>query len=466
MSRSYQEAVEALNTFHNAAELEKQRKSGGRDLTRSLPETRDYMRRLNITNEDLARMRIIHVAGSKGKGSTAAMCDALLRQQGFSTGLFTSPHLIEVRERIRVNGAPLSRAEFASTFWELYDALDATPPADDILNFPTYFRATFLMALLAFKRLKLDAIILEVGIGGLYDATNVVLEPWVCGITRLGLEHTSILGNTLTEIAHQKAGIMKENVPCFSQPQEPTAWRALEEAATQHRPKFLLQTDPLPPVAMHGHIPPLNLGIAGAHQFFNAGLAVQLVRYWTRRYRGTAPDRSGRTQVLRRGRTVYYIDGAHTVDSCQAAASWVRSKLPHPSSTQGGPCRVSMIFNCTGDRLPADLLQPINHTISLASQRRHPEICRTAFLGLEYLKLSRKLQARDTTQVELESQVFVVDSIECAIAQLEHAAIPAKQDEGLDSRDELLDGPEQHVIVTGSLHLVGGFLAQIGMEVQ
>jgi len=327
------------------------------------------------------------------------------------------------------------------------------------------------------------------------------------------------MGNTLTEIAHQKAGIMKENVPCFSQPQEPTAWRALEEAATQHRPKFLLQTNPLPPVAMHGHIPPLNLGIAGAHQFFNAGLAVQLVRYWTRRYRGTAPDRSdytspvqvdladlhrderaaledcrwpGRTQVLRRGRTVYYIDGAHTVDSCQAAASWVRSKLPHPSSTQGGPCRVSMIFNCTGDRLPADLLQPfvdqldfdqvvfcpnigsinhlhkdqINHTISLASQRRHPEICRTAFLGLEYLKLSRKLQARDTTQVELESQVFVVDSIECAIAQLEHSAIPAKQDEGLDSRDELLDGPEQHVIVTGSLHLVGGFLAQIGMEVQ
>lgn len=132
-----------------------------------------------------------------------------------------SPHLIEARERIRINMQPISRDMFARYFWMCWDLLHDNPqPATDHgPPMPTYFRFLTLLAFKVFCEEKVDLAILEVGMGGLYDATNIVKAPAVCGITSLAIEHKSILGSTLAEIATQKAGILKAGIPAFVVPQ-------------------------------------------------------------------------------------------------------------------------------------------------------------------------------------------------------------------------------------------------------
>ena len=166
---------------------------------------------------------MIHVTGTKGKGSTCAFVEAALRQCGFRTGLYTSPHLVEVRERIRINGVPLSRALFAKYHRETETRLlanrDLSSAVEMPTALPTYFRYLTLMALHAFREERTDVAILEVGIGGRYDATNVVERPVVCGITSIGLDHQSVLGHTRDAIADHKGGILK--VLLASRPRKP-----------------------------------------------------------------------------------------------------------------------------------------------------------------------------------------------------------------------------------------------------
>lgn len=153
---------------------------------------------------------IIHIAGTKGKGSTAAYTEKILRDQGLRTGLFTSPHMISPCERIRINGIPLAEDKFATVFWNCYDRLLRS--SDENNHAVHFFQILLVMALQSFCDEKVDAAIVEVGIGGTLDVTNFV-SPTVTAITLIDYDHTQILGNTLPEIAAQKAGIIKVSPP-------------------------------------------------------------------------------------------------------------------------------------------------------------------------------------------------------------------------------------------------------------
>jgi dihydrofolate synthase/folylpolyglutamate synthase len=167
----------------------------------------------------------IHVAGTKGKGSTSAFCASALQAAGYKTGLYTSPHLLDFTERMQVNGQPISHADLAALVEEIKPAVAAEP-------FLTTFELTTALAFLYFARQKVDAAVIEVGLGGRLDATNII-TPRVSVITALSYDHTAVLGETLTLIAGEKAGIIKPGVPVVSSPQKPEALAVLEKVAAE-----------------------------------------------------------------------------------------------------------------------------------------------------------------------------------------------------------------------------------------
>jgi dihydrofolate synthase / folylpolyglutamate synthase len=176
--------------------------------------------------------RIVHVAGTNGKGSTSAMIESGLRAAGLRTGLFTSPHLIEPTERIRISGCPVPVEQFTAAF----DRVHAC--AEELLNHgaidfhPTYFETVTAMAFLLFQELKTETVVLEVGLGGRLDATNVV-EPELCVITPVDFDHEALLGKSLEAIAGEKAGILKRGVPAVFAKQRPEAQRELDRRAAE-----------------------------------------------------------------------------------------------------------------------------------------------------------------------------------------------------------------------------------------
>jgi dihydrofolate synthase/folylpolyglutamate synthase len=166
---------------------------------------------------------IIHVAGTKGKGSTSALCASALRAAGYTVGLYTSPHLLDYVERIQINGAPISHGQLVELVEEIRLAVSRVP-------FLTTFEITTALAFLAFAKYGANAAVFEVGLGGRLDATNIV-TPKVSVITSLSYDHTAVLGNTLTLIAGEKAGIIKQGVPVISSPQKDESLAVLERVA-------------------------------------------------------------------------------------------------------------------------------------------------------------------------------------------------------------------------------------------
>ena len=172
----------------------------------------------------------VHIAGTKGKGSTAAMCASVLTRQGYRTGLYTSPHLHTFRERISIDGYPVTEREFASLVDEVWPAVEWVRDSEG-LGEVTMFEILTAMALRHFRRAA-DCQVIEVGLGGRLDTTNLV-EPWVCTITSLSLDHTSILGDTLECIAREKAGIIKSSAPVVTAPQPPEALGVIESVCSE-----------------------------------------------------------------------------------------------------------------------------------------------------------------------------------------------------------------------------------------
>ncbi|NXM96523.1 FOLC protein, partial [Sylvia borin] len=308
----------------------------------------------------------------------------------------SSPHLVQVRERIRINGQPISKDLFNKYFWLVYNRLEETKdPAH--ASMPAYFRFLTIMAFHVFLQEKVDLAVVEVGIGGTYDCTNIIRAPVVCGVSSLGIDHTSILGDTMEKIAWQKGGIFKPGVPAFTvaQPERPLEVlreRAQERKGSRFSPQCPLYLCPELDDFEEG-CRPLELGLAGAHQRSNAALALQLARTWLQR-RGCqglgelkeippstkvlerpvplAPafqltdamiqglrdtEWLGRTQVLSHGPVTWYLDGAHTTSSIQACVRWFRqAALNQDKPHDGSEVRV-LLFNATGDRDTAALLK-------------------------------------------------------------------------------------------------------------
>ena len=176
--------------------------------------------------------RIVHVAGTNGKGSVCAFVASVLERAGISTGFFSSPHLVDIRERFRLNGEMIGREAFAACLNRVMDSLEAFRQKTGKTEYhPTFFELLFFMGMLWFSEQKAEAIVLETGMGGRLDATNVVRQPAVCVITRIGMDHMEYLGDTKEEIAGEKAGIIKQHTPVVFWDDDPSVSQVIVEKA-------------------------------------------------------------------------------------------------------------------------------------------------------------------------------------------------------------------------------------------
>ena len=174
----------------------------------SLEHTRVFLNKLEINQN---KMKIIHIAGTNGKGSVCAMVSNILVKAGKRTGLFTSPHLVKVNERVRIDNVLISDEEFLKAFSKVKSVV--TEMEKEGYLHPSYFEFLFLMAMSIFNEKNVEYIVLETGLGGRLDATNSILKPVITVITSIGFDHMEYLGNTIEDIAGEKAGIIKENIP-------------------------------------------------------------------------------------------------------------------------------------------------------------------------------------------------------------------------------------------------------------
>jgi len=214
---------------------------------------------LQIRTEAAPDRTIFHVAGTNGKGSLCAMLDSMCCESGRKTGLFTSPHLVSFRERIKVNGHLISKDDALAGLTALREASEKIDPA------PTFFEIVTALALRHFQNEGCEIVVLETGMGGRLDATNVV-TPTVAAITTIDLDHQQWLGDTLTAIAKEKAGIIKRGVPVVSSPQAPDAAEVLRRTCMTERAPLTFVDRPLEEN--------WKLGLLGSHQRWNAAQAL------------------------------------------------------------------------------------------------------------------------------------------------------------------------------------------------
>ncbi len=245
------------------------------------------------------RARVVHVAGTNGKGSTCAFIESVARAAGYKTGLFTSPHLVEFNERIRVNGEHIPDEDAARLINYVRELIEdwETPP--------TFFEIVLAVAMLYFAEKEVELIVLETGMGGRLDATNAVPKD-VAVITPIGLDHTQYLGSTLYDVAGEKAGIISWHRPVVIAPQEPDAVRAIHEAALRMDTDFRIITSECE----------LPLGLAGAHQRRNAALALAALHALPHFLCSAEEEARGLAQVRWPGRFEEVLpgvimDGAH-----------------------------------------------------------------------------------------------------------------------------------------------------------
>lgn len=259
-------------------------------------------------------VKVIHVAGTNGKGSTCAMIDAVARAAGCRTGLFTSPHLVDYRERVRVSGAEISEEDCAAMLTELRAICGALDPH------PTFFEISLALAMRWFRERECELIVLETGMGGRLDATTAVPAD-VCAVTPVGLDHMQWLGDTVEKIAAEKAGIFVEGKPAISAPQVAAARRVLEKEANERRCPLSFIEAPLAgyPVAL-----------PGAHQRWNAALALECLHAAGLRLdyevvlHGLSTVRwPGRFERLVQAGREVVLDGAHNPQGAAVlAATW------------------------------------------------------------------------------------------------------------------------------------------------
>lgn len=302
-----------------------------------LERIRELMEKLGNPQRDL---KFIHVAGTNGKGSTCAMLDSVLRAAGYRVGLNTSPYIMTFNERIRVDGEMISDEALA----DLTERV--RPVAEAMEEHPTEFELITAIAMLYFKEQNCDIVVLEVGLGGLLDASNVIDVPEVAVIAAMGMDHVALLGPTLTEIAREKAGIIKQGGTVVSYGGAPEADEVFFHCCAQQG-AHLTEVD----FSSLGHVKTdlsgaefdfgvrkgLHIPLAGAYQVRNAALAVTVLEVLREKGWKISVDAiraglaeaswAGRFEVLSR-EPVFLLDGAHNAHGMRAAVESLKLLLP------------------------------------------------------------------------------------------------------------------------------------------
>ena len=380
----------------------------------------------NIDNFNLDRMRrllgklgsphkmlnAVHIAGTKGKGSTAAMLSGMLQACGFNVGLYTSPHLVDLRERIQVNGRMISEAELRNLLGKIFTVTKSLGEGND----PTFFEIMTAVAFLHFVDKDVDLAVVETGLGGRLDSTNV-LKPKVCAITSISYDHCQQLGDTLSSIASEKAGIFKRGVPAISVPQVSEVERTLRKVANAARSPLMFtgkdinfsyrfestKTDGpqtrvcvTTPLSRYEH---LRVPLAGEHQALNCGLALALLDKLKElgydiddRQAIGGLDRTvlpGRMEMLHNDPRVI-ADGAHNPGSIEALMLAIGQNISYDSMV--------VIFGCNRDKDIRGMLRCVGQGADkvIFTRSSSPRSAEPEDLAARYTDLGGMCQAADT----------------------------------------------------------------------
>jgi len=352
----YQDALDYIFEYVN---YEKQMRYPYNAVTFNLNRMKELLDRLGNPQ---SRFQCVHIAGTKGKGSTSAMVESVLRTAGYRTGLYTSPHLHTWRERIRVGGALMTKRDLVALLDQHRQAIEMTPGI-------TAFEIMTALAFSYFAQREVEWAVLEVGLGGRLDATNVV-HPAACGITSLSYDHVELLGHTLSLIAWEKAGIIKAGVPVVSAPQEPEAMGVIQRVCADTGARLVTVgqdwrweqdgidlTGQSLVVRGPGGRPTLSnlrIPLLGRHQLVNATTAVAIlaelnaqgVRIEEEAVRaGLATTHwPGRLEVLQT-RPVLVVDSAHNANSALKLRAALAEWFPRPPRRE-----LALIFGASADK--------------------------------------------------------------------------------------------------------------------
>ena len=324
--------------------------------------------------------KVIHVAGTNGKGSVCAYLDAMLRAQKKRVGLFTSPHLVKINERIVVDGEMLSDAQFLSVFEKVQAAVGRMQ--EENLPHPTFFEFLFGMAVTAFAEAKVEYAVLETGLGGRLDATNTVEQPVCSVITSIGYDHTELLGNTLEEIAAEKAGIIKKGTPVIYMEGAEESNRVIEETAKNlgNRCKKIgknafkilgIQNKSIAFSCASAYYEDVTwrLNNTGAYQPENACLALEVMRLLFGEAKQLRAWQEALSQVIWKGRMEevqpdVFIDGAHNISAVERFAESVKKN----STGQGTILLFSAVQDKDYEQMIAYLCRQVDAEIYLVTQ--------------------------------------------------------------------------------------------------
>jgi len=359
------------------------------------------------------RLRFIHVAGTNGKGSTCAMLESIYRAAGLRVGLFTSPHLVSFRERIQVNRQLIQENEVAVLVDDLKFRIN------DLKSHPTFFEVVTIMALRYFAAKQCDLVIWETGLGGRLDSTNIV-TPIASVITNVQLDHQQWLGNTIPAIAREKAGIIKDRVPCFTASEDDSALQTIAQVAARHNAAFWTVSR-----AEAAELRKYEIPLVGEHQLQNAALAVAVVRLLGNQI--SVPEQAigdglkktdwpGRFQIVKRGDQTIVLDGAHN------------------------PAGAEMLANALEQYFAG---QEITLVLGAMQDKDFQSICATL------APLGKRIVVTRVGSERAAAPVALLDCCQKANAKAQVQAVDTLAD-ALNSTQH-----DKIVVVTGSLHFIG-----------
>jgi len=414
---NYRQAEDYLNSFINYEKIP------GISYAQPGYSLRHVEELLNRMGNPHLAAKTIHIAGTKGKGSVAAMIALVLSSSGYKTGLYTSPHLHNLRERISVDGSLISKAEFATAMAEVKPFIESMKQ-DTTSRQLTYFEALTVLAFAYFKKKRVDLQVLEVGLGGRLDATNVT-RPIVCIITPVSLDHTEILGNSLEEIAQEKAGIIKSGCWVVLSPQPEEAASVISDIYREKEAKVVQVGKDVTWRKIGGDLYHQSLVIEGRtssyqvsipllgdYQLENAASAVAALEILASvGFAISAPDIvqglarvewPGRFQVLQQHPTVL-LDGAHNVASMKRLVSNVKAYFNYK--------RILLVFGTSCDKdIPGIIeeLVPLCPQV-IVTQAPHSRAASPSNLAAEFTKRGIKPEIGETVAQALSRALSLAD---------------------------------------------------------
>ncbi len=396
-----------------------------------------FLALLHRLGDPQERLRVVHVAGTKGKGSTSAMAAGILQAAGYTVGMYLSPYVYDVRERIQISGVMISRADFAGWVAKIQPHIEALEQTE--LGPTTEFELKTAIGLCYFAEHSVDYAVLEVGLGGRLDATNVISRPLVTVITNIGLDHTELLGETLSAIAGEKAGIVKPGVPCVTGvPVGGEAWQVIKRICAEKDAPLLpipapqRNTEGLTLTTPRRTLPSLALRLRGAFQELNAAAALTALDAITDPAGPQITDKDARAgleaawipgrleQVLDRPTVV--LDVAHNEIAARALASALRDQ--HGAESR----RLTFVVGLSRAHDPAQFLGPLTDLRPVRLIATQP-----AF---------RPRPAQDVAEAARHFGISPVETAGGSVAEAVRIALSGA-------------GPEDLICVTGSFYTVG-----------